>query len=162
MMDQRVKNDDLVLQCLPFEKLDLHTLYEMLGLRISVFCVEQNCPYQDADGKDPLAWHVLAHRGGELVGTARVLMPGTSYECACSIGRVANRIDQRGRKVGQQLMARAVAECENLFPNHPIRIGAQKYLTNFYSQFGFVPIGESYLEDGIVHITMEKSAISLG
>lgn len=148
----------LVIQCVPFEKLTIHTLYDLLSLRMSVFCVEQNCPYLDSDGKDKLAWHVTAHREGELVGTARILMPGEAYEDACSIGRIANRIDQRGLKVGQQVVQRAVAECETLFPNHPIRIGAQKYLTGFYGQFGFEPYGEPFLEDGIVHVSMKRPA----
>ncbi|MDX1341986.1 MAG: GNAT family N-acetyltransferase [Reinekea sp.] len=159
-MDYRQTSDSLVIRCLPFEQLDTNSLYDLLSLRMSVFCVEQNCPYQDADGKDQNAWHVLAYRQGELVGTARVLMPGVSYADACSIGRVANRIDQRGRKVGQQVMQRAVRECETLFPDFPIRIGAQRYLTNFYRQFGFEVSSSAFLEDGIVHVSMEKPALS--
>ena len=159
MIDTRVLDDGLKLQCRAFDRLDNHSLYDLLALRSAVFCVEQNCAYQDADGKDQLAWHLLAHRHGELVGTARLLMPGVSYPEACSIGRVASRIDQRGQKVGQQLMACAVAQCEQLFANYPIRIGAQQYLVGFYQKFGFASQGESYLEDGIVHISMERPAI---
>lgn len=160
MMDRREVTTELVLKVLPFEQLGLQTLYDMLALRMAVFCVEQNCPYQDMDGKDALAWHVLAYRAGELVGTARILMPGESYDDACSIGRVANRIDARGQKVGQQVMAEAVKACEVRFPKVPIRIGAQQYLSRFYSQFGFAEIGPAYLEDGIVHVPMEKPAVS--
>ena len=57
-------------------------------------------------------------------------------------------------------MAFAIAQCEQLFANYPIRIGAQHYLIGFYQQFGFVSQGESYLEDGIVHIQMERPAIA--
>lgn len=148
--------EPLIIQCQPFEQLDAHTLYELLRLRTSVFIVEQNCPYLDPDGKDPLAWHILAHRAGELVGTARILMPGESYADASSIGRVANKASQRGLKVGYQLFERAVQECCRLFPDYPIRIGAQRYLEGFYGQFGFEKQGERYLEDGIVHIIMER------
>jgi ElaA protein len=160
VIDSAPSADGLTLQCRAFDRLDNQSLYDLLALRIAVFCVEQNCAYQEADGKDTLAWHILAHRHGELVGTARLLMPGVSYPDACSIGRVANRADQRGQKIGQQIMAYAISQCEQLFANYPIRLGAQHYLIGFYQQFGFVVQGERYLEDGIVHIEMERPAIA--
>lgn len=162
MMDQRSLSTELTFKVVPFEQLDLRSLYDVLALRMAVFCVEQNCPYQDLDGKDDLAWHVLAYRSGDLVGTARILMPGEAFPDACSIGRVANRVDARGQKVGQQLMHTAVLACEERFPDFPIRIGAQRYLSRFYSQFGFEAAGAPYLEDGIVHLPMEKPALRVG
>ncbi|MBU2864732.1 GNAT family N-acetyltransferase [Reinekea forsetii] len=159
-MEFHSPSQDIIWQCVPFSALSAQTLYDVLALRIKVFCVEQNCPYQDPDGQDNQCWHVLAHMNGELVATARILPPELSYPDACSIGRVACSETVRGQKVGQQLMRRAVDACEAYFPNHPIRIGAQRYLERFYSQFGFVTQGEPYLEDGIVHVTMEKLANS--
>jgi ElaA protein len=35
-----------------FKELDAYTLHDILQLRSSVFVVEQNCVYQDIDGKD--------------------------------------------------------------------------------------------------------------
>ncbi|MFB0943483.1 MAG: GNAT family N-acetyltransferase, partial [Patiriisocius sp.] len=35
-----------------FKELDTSTLYDILQLRSGVFVVEQNCVYQDIDGKD--------------------------------------------------------------------------------------------------------------
>ena len=35
-----------------FDELSLQELYAILALRAEVFVVEQNCPYQDVDGKD--------------------------------------------------------------------------------------------------------------
>jgi len=157
--DYRQISTDLVIKCLPFEQLDRHTLYDMLSLRMSVFCVEQNCPYQDADGRDQAAWHVLAFASGSLVGTTRILMPSVAYPDACSIGRVANDSAYRGRGIGQELVRHAVDQCERMFPTFPIRIGAQKYLTKFYAQFGFVEFDQPYLEDGIVHVKMEKPPV---
>ena len=159
MSDYRQVSTDIITKCVPFDQLDVSTLYSLLSLRMSVFCVEQNCPYQDADGRDQLAWHVLTYLSGQLVGTSRILMPGIAYEDACSIGRVANHIEQRGKGIGIALMSFAVAQCEKMFPNFPIRIGAQQYLTTFYSRFGFVVCSQPYLEDGIVHVTMEKPAL---
>ncbi len=49
--------------------------------------IEQQCIYQDVDGKDPRAHHVSAWDGEHLVAYARVLPPGVSFDEA-SIGRV--------------------------------------------------------------------------
>ena len=42
-------------------------LYEILQLRVEVFVVEQNCPYQELDGKDLKAFHCYS----SLVETMR-------------------------------------------------------------------------------------------
>lgn len=160
MIEFHSPSQDIIWQCVPFSALSAQTVYDLLALRIKIFSVEQNCPYQDPDGKDNQCWHVLAHFNGELVATARILPPELSYSDACSIGRVACSDTIRGQKVGQKLMQRAVDACVEYFPNYPIRIGAQRYLERFYGQFGFETQGKPYLEDGIVHVTMEKPANS--
>ena len=43
-----------------FQELSVEQLYEVLALRQRVFVVEQRCVYQDADGLDFKAWHLLA------------------------------------------------------------------------------------------------------
>ena len=158
MIEFHSPSQEIIWQCVPFSALSAQTLYDVLALRIKVFSVEQNCPYQDPDGKDNQCWHVLGHFNGELIATARILPPELSFADACSIGRVACSDAMRGRKVGQQLMQQAVDACVEYFPNFLIRIGAQRYLEGFYGQFGFVTQGKSFLEDGIVHVTMEKPA----
>jgi ElaA protein len=45
-----------------FNELSTYDLYELLQLRIEVFVVEQNCPYQDLDNKDQHSYHVLGTR----------------------------------------------------------------------------------------------------
>ena len=42
-----------------FLELSLNELYRILQLRSEVFVVEQDCVYQDIDGKDEKALHVL-------------------------------------------------------------------------------------------------------
>ena len=44
-------------QCKKFDELSVEELYKILQLRNEVFVVEQNCPYQDCDGKDALSYH---------------------------------------------------------------------------------------------------------
>ncbi len=153
-------NSEVEFRCLSFEELDIHTLYAVLKLRQEVFCVEQDCAYQDLDDKDQLACHILGFKGGQLIATTRLLMPGESYPQACSIGRVVTSADVRGKGLGQALMRYSIEQAELRFPNHPIQISAQQYLTKFYQSFGFAQQGEGYLEDGIPHIGMHRAAMT--
>ena len=57
--------------------------HEVLRLRTAVFVVEQECPYQEVDDKDPVAWHLELHHDGELIGTLRILPPGIAYQEPC-------------------------------------------------------------------------------
>jgi ElaA protein len=117
-------------------------------LRNEVFVVEQQCVFQDADGKDPYAHHLTIQKGDVLIAYARLLPPGIAYEYM-SIGRVISAATSRRTGAGKLLMKEAIAECRRLFGEGPIKIGAQLYLKNFYGSFGFAPIGEVYLEDNI-------------
>ena len=144
--------------CLPFEALANLTLYDLLRLRSEVFVVEQNCPFQDIDGLDDRAYHLLGYtEAGELAAYARLFDAGISYE-QVAIGRVAVALAHRRHGLGRELMQQAVAQCEVLFGAQPIKIGAQLYLERFYQGFGFVQCGEGYLEDGIPHIPMLRAA----
>lgn len=142
-------------QCVSFDHLDSHSLYRLLRLRTQVFVVEQNCPYQDIDGKDFEAWHVLGFLGGELVAVARILPP-SQIDGAVSIGRVVTHPENRGHGLGAALMLRAVAESEKRFPDATLRLDAQAHLESFYGRFGFVACGDIFLEDGIEHLAMLK------
>ncbi len=143
---------------LPFHKLSLQELYSLMQLRQEVFVVEQDCPYIDADGKDPEATHILGFaEGGRLIACSRLLPPGVSYPGYASIGRVASSPTVRGMGAGKALMQHSIEWCGQLFPRAPIKISAQCYLTRFYEGFGFEQEGQEYLEDGIPHIGMVKS-----
>jgi len=142
---------------LPFADLTVRQLYDIMALRQEVFVVEQNCPYLDADGKDPGSWHLVGiDVEGTHVAYARLLPPGLSYEGFASIGRVVSSPARRGQSLGKQLVAEALSACRRLFGDTPIQIGAQYYLLAFYRSFGFEEIGDTYLEDGIPHIHMVK------
>ena len=139
--------------CQSFAELDTVTLYAVLHLRAEVFVIEQQCVYQDVDGKDPRAHHVSAWDGEHLVAYARVLPPGVSFDEA-SIGRVVTSPRYRTIGAGRELVARSIEACEQVFGARPIRIGAQSHLQRFYGSFGFVPCSAEYVEDGIPHVDM--------
>ncbi|MFD1874189.1 GNAT family N-acetyltransferase [Hymenobacter bucti] len=140
----------------PFDALTLAELYALLQLRSEVFVVEQTCAFQDIDGQDQVALHLLGHTAeGELAAYARLFEAGRSYAQA-SIGRVITSPRHRGRGLGRQLLHEAIAQCAAQFGPQPIKIGAQQYLLDFYQSFGFVVEGEGYLEDGIPHVHMVR------
>lgn len=136
-----------------FTELTAAELYAVLQLRNEVFVVEQNCVYQDADGKDQPSWHLMGWHGDELVVYTRIIPPGISFTEA-SIGRVVSSPKFRRAGMGIALMEESIERCNKLFNHGPIKIGAQLYLTKFYQSFGFVQSSDEYLEDGIPHIDM--------
>lgn len=130
-------------------------LYAALALRQRVFVVEQNCAYQDADGSDEAAWHLLGWAGGDrtLIAYARIFEPGVKYAEA-SIGRVVTAPEVRGEGLGRLLMKEAMRRCEAVNPGSAIRLGAQMRLEKFYAELGFRRVSEPYVEDGIDHVEM--------
>ncbi len=136
-----------------FDALTLTELYELLQLRSEVFVVEQACVFQDMDGADSEAMHLLGTAGGQPVAYARCFAAGVKFNEA-SIGRLVTRSTLRGTGAGHLLLRRAVASVAQQWGPQAIRIGAQARLENFYRQHGFVPTGEPYIEDGIAHIEM--------
>jgi ElaA protein len=143
---------------LPFSALNASTLYAVLQLRSEVFVVEQACAFQDLDGADAAAMHLLGEVDGELQAYARCLPPGLSFTEA-SIGRVVTRHSVRGSGAGHQLMQEAIARLFGQGGVQPIRIGAQAHLQDFYRQHGFVAEGPGYVEDGIAHVEMLRAAV---
>jgi ElaA protein len=141
-----------------FNELSVNELYDIFRLRMEVFVVEQNCPYQDADGKDQHASHLMGRNSKEeLIAYARIFPGGISFN-EVSIGRVITSGKARGMGAGKMLMEKAITFCHLIFGNQPVRIGAQSYLIKFYKSFGFEVVSEEYLEDNIPHVEMLKPA----
>ena len=139
-----------------FSELNTKELYDLLQLRSEVFVVEQDCVYQDIDGKDKKAHHVLGYKNDQLVAYTRVFKPEDYFKKA-SIGRVVVKERERQHNYGYDIMKASISLIENDFNETEIVISAQTYLGNFYNKLGFREIGEEYLEDGIPHIKMIKS-----
>jgi ElaA protein len=138
-----------------FNELSLQELYSLLKLRSHVFVVEQNCVYQDIDGKDEKALHLLGEFEDKIVAYARLFKAGDYFENA-SIGRVVIHPDCRDKKWGHEMMHQAITGIEQNFETKQITISAQLYLKKFYESNGFVQTTEMYLEDDIPHIEMKR------
>ena len=137
-----------------WQELSKQELYDLLQLRLAVFSVEQDCPYLDADDYDQNARHMVGTVDGELVAYARILDPDATFQGFSSIGRIITKESQRGKGYGKIIIDESITLCKRLFPEHDIKIGAQTYLLDYYQSFGFQPVGEKYLEDGIEHQKM--------
>jgi len=142
--------------CKDFYDLSTEELYDILQLRTEIFVVEQNCVFQDIDGKDQDAYHLMCYDNETLIAYTRLLPAGRSYQ-ECSIGRVVTKKTNRGTGIGKELMEISIEYCYRFFGRSPIRIGAQLYLEKFYSSFGFQKVSDIYMEDGIPHIEMVLS-----
>jgi ElaA protein len=145
--------DTIAWRFVAFDALTTRELYAALQLRSEVFVVEQICVFQDMDGADAQAMHLLGTRGGELVAYARCFAAGEKFPEA-SIGRVITRDSMRGSGAGHVLLQQAIARLSRQWGAQPIRIGAQAHLEHFYAQHGFVKTGAPYVEDGIPHVEM--------
>lgn len=139
-----------------FNELSTRELYDLLQLRSEVFVVEQDCVYQDVDGKDQKALHVLGYSDEKLVAYTRVFKPGLYFDEA-SIGRVVVAKNQRQHKYGYDIMEASIRSINTYYNETTIKISAQTYLIKFYNNLGFKVVGEEYLEDGIPHVGMIKS-----
>lgn len=141
------------LSCKRVYDLTTKEFLEIVKLRIAVFVVEQNCPYQEVDEADERAWHTWLQEGTTIIGYTRVIDKGDTV----TFGRVLINPDYRGKKLGQKLVVETLKVVEDKYPNRPIVIGAQAHLADFYGSFGFERISEVYLEDDIPHVDMKKT-----
>ena len=107
-----------------FDELSVTELYEIIKLRESVFVVEQNCVYLDADGKDTKALHVFMKDEGGIQAYLRVLDRGVSFPDV-SLGRVISM--QRRSGLGSKLLRAGIKAAQEHFGAERIVIEAQTY-----------------------------------
>ena len=133
--------------------------HDLIALRIEVFVIEQNCPYQELDGKDKDAYHLILWNThpisgvDEIVGTIRILKPGAYYD-EMAIGRVVSSPRFRGQGLGHIMMSACMKFINDELGPQDVRLSAQTHLKHFYERYNFVHTGKDYLEDGIPHSEM--------
>lgn len=143
------------------EALSAQQLYGIFSARESVFVVEQNCPYQELDGLDFQAEHLIAwannSKSASVAAYLRILPPETRFT-EPSLGRVLTTATYRGLGIGRALMEKALHHLEAAYPEHDIRISAQVYLEKFYGSLHFKVVSDIYMEDDIPHVEMVRAA----
>lgn len=136
-----------------FSELSLDELYALIQCRQDVFVSEQHCFYQDLDGLDQHAIHLLAVDGNGISGYLRVIRPGFHGENAV-IGRVAVSKEHRGKGLGRMMMKRGIDIARTI--SAAIDIEAQAYLKAFYESFGFEALSDPYIHADTPHIHMRR------
>lgn len=140
-----------------FEELAVDQLYAILAAREAVFVVEQKCAYQELDGLDAGAHHLVGWSGNEVAAYLRVLGPGVRF-AEPSLGRILTTLRFRGTGIGRELVQRGLDCTDERFAGSSVRISAQAHLQPFYAGFGFATVSQPYLEDGIPHVEMLRAA----
>ena len=144
-----------------FADLDTATLYAILRLRSDVFVVEQECAYSDVDGRDaePGARHLwltatntVATPAPRLLAYLRIL---DDPDGAARIGRVC--VARGARRAGHAATLMATA-LDLIGDGRDAVLDAQTYATRLYEDAGFVPDGDEFLDDGILHVPMRRPA----
>ena len=138
-----------------FNELSTTELYSLLQLRSEVFVVEQNCVYQDIDGKDEKALHVLGYYNGDLAAYSRLFNKGYYFD-ETSIRRVVVSPKYHDKKKKKYLMRESIEAIKENFNETAIKNKKKKYLKKFYESHGFIQTSEMYLEDDIPHIQKKK------
>ena len=137
-----------------FSDISAAHFHDIVALRIKIFVIEQNCPYQELDGKDKDAIHLYYMDSEDtVVAATRILPVKISYE-EVSIGRVVVAEELRGTGLGHELMKQSMLCVKAQFGNVDVRLSAQKHLEHYYEKHGFKSTGKEYLEDGIPHVEM--------
>lgn len=134
-----------------FHELTISELYELLKLRVSVFVVEQNCPYMELDGNDQQAIHIWLQNEGGVQAYLRVMDRGVENDNV-SIGRVI--AVKRRCGLGSRILAEGIRAARDYFQAEKIYLEAQVYARGLYEKQGFRQISDEFLLDGIPHIKM--------
>ena len=137
-----------------FSELSNRELYEILRVRVSVFVVEQTCPYQEIDEADFDAYHLfLPDESGHIRAYLRIFEKDADF---VRLGRILTT--ERGTGLGLKLIFEGMRVSETLYGHRRFYVEAQSYAIGFYEKAGFRVVSEEFLEDGIPHVKMETPA----
>ena len=135
-----------------FEQLTTKELYEILKARCAVFTVEQKMNCQDLDDVDYKSFHLYLHEDGKIIAYFRAYYVDEE-ETTLQIGRCLTTV--HGEGWGRELMKNAIWNLDRLYHPRKYILHAQKSAIGFYEKFAFKVVSDEYLEEGVIHQTME-------
>lgn len=132
-----------------FSELSTRELYELLRVRSEIFVVEQQCVYQDLDGRDYESLHVFFEEDGRIMAYLRAFRKD---EDTVQIGRVLTV--KHGTGLGGELLREGIRRVREQMNPRYLYAEAQCYAAGYYEKAGFRVCSEEFLEDGIPHVRM--------
>lgn len=126
---------------------------QAFAIRALVYIGEQRCPwFEEFDGNDYAATHILGCIDGEPVATARIRWFGEFAK----LERLAIRTEYRGFGYGHRILAYMTELCKAKGYAR-IYIHAQERLRQFYEGYGFRQIGHAFSFSDHAYIEMVNS-----
>ena len=135
-----------------FNELTTTELYEILKSRTEIFLLEQKIICQDLDDIDYKSMHCFLENDNRVIAYLRAFYINDDKK-SVKIGRVLTLEHDNG--IGRTLMDKSISAIKNSFNCEKICINAQKHAVGFYQKFGFKIISGEFLEEGVVHLSME-------
>lgn len=135
-----------------FSELTTGELYEILKSRLEIFMLEQRIICQDLDDVDYVSSHYFFMENNRVIAYLRAF-EGESKD-VLMVGRVLTIEHKKG--VGRELMTKTIEHIKATTNYKKISLHAQKSAIGFYEKLGFLVTSPEFLEEGVVHVTMER------
>jgi len=137
------------LECISFDFQNAALFDIAQKIRHTTFVLEQGVdPDLELDGLDPLAHHYLIKAKDNFLATARYRFTDSGIK----IERFAVEKNYRSLRIGSFLLIHMLSELKKL--QRPVYLHAQDTAVSFYLKHGFIIVGDSFVEAGIVHYHM--------
>ena len=141
-----------------FKELTTTELYEILKARADIFIIEQQINYQDMDDIDYQSIHFFFQEKNKVIAYLRAFYIDDERKIV-KVGRVLTL--NHGNGLGSKLLRESIPIIQDKMKCEKIYIHAQKHAIKFYEQFGFVTTSDEFLEEGVVHVSMELKFIKV-
>lgn len=133
-----------------FNELTTTELYEILKSRAEIFIMEQDINYQDMDDIDYDSLHCFFIENNKVTAYLRAFYV---EENVVKIGRVLTL--KHGNGLGKELIEKSLIAIKDKMPCKKITMHAQKHAVGFYEKFGFKVTSDDFIEEGVIHTTMD-------
>lgn len=134
-----------------FDELTTTELYEILKSRAEIFFLEQKIFCLDMDDVDYRSRHCFMMNDDRVIAYLRAFY--NDDNSVVQIGRVLTLV--HGKGFGIELMNRSIADIKENMKCRKICLDSQKHAIGFYEKLGFSVISDEFLEEGVLHVSME-------
>ncbi len=144
----------MTLKIKSYEELTKDELYEILRSRADIFVVEQDCPYQDLDGKDRRSIHVFYEDDDGRVSAYLRLFYRDESAKAVQMGRVLTLV--HGTGLGGRLLHEGMEYARKVMGAKSVYLEAQTYAVGYYEKEGLRGLADEIITvDGLPHVRMQ-------